>query len=584
MGRAPAPRKKSRHATFLYAISNVEFDDSTMSISATVEHSSERQTISIDARFLAPNHPGHELAKAVYECLKKQAENQASWETLTNLRKGSTPLIETLVAEGVRTVDDVDDRTLSRVELGAKERTLLLSLLREQSPTRARTARGFLKKADSKRTNRPDEDVITSLIEHCKQVLDGAMAAQDQVLAGLGFPTEDFKGWSVTVEGVLEAVRRRDHQRPEAKRVANASKCSKAWDDEQAIDWFLLNPAKRYGEHHGKLRPGSSVKSTLLPGLFPRIEVLSCLATMHCLVDNRGYNETTILGLKPEHFGFDPANGAGSVALAKARNRKQQIDGVLVRDRFKSVGGLLHFAVTLTRFNRHWHRQLVAQDPDANAGAAELIYAPFTPRLPVELAPQNRYVAEGHERSVGFQKLREFALYEGLKEDPGHDVAMHEPEQRDHYLRFALPLTARDALTVEAHDEMASHVNYVDSTDTADDGSVDTGLTVCENNLKDPDGSDRLCSLGPAACFACPHGYRTIAHAPMLSVALEVAVEIAEHDLERAEQLHLLARRCREQIAKFPQSARTPDITPDHATALRFVVGDLILNWKEASS
>ena len=580
MGRAPAPRKKSRHANYLFAISDVAFDDSTMSISATVGHSSDRQTISIDARFLDPDHDGHELAKAVYEWFKEQAGERASWETLKGNGWTSAVLIDRLTDAGIRTFGDVDHDALSRITFGLDERNLLLSLLKEQSSMQYRAARDRLKKPDSKGTNRPDEEVIASLREHCEQALDEAMEAQDRVLAGLGFPTADFAGWSVTVDDVLTAVRRRDQKRAAADRVVTSATPRRKWDEEQFIDWFLLNPAKRYIHLDGG---SAGVKWNVLPALYPRTDLLSCLATLHALVENRGYNLATILGFKPEHFEFDPTDGIGQVALAKARNRRQQIDGVVVRDRFKSVGGLLHFGIVLTRFNRHWHRQLVAQGPTANAGAAELVYAPFTTELPVKISGLVSYIVKGHKPSVGFQSLRKFALYEGLKTDPGHDVAMHEPEQRDHYLRFALPLSARDSLTVEAHDEMAAHVIYVDIEETADEGSVDTGLSVCENNLKDPDGSDRLCSLGPAACFACPHGYRTIAHGPLLSVAAKVADEVAEHDLDRAEQLHRLAQLCREQIAKFPRPARTPVITSDDETFLRFVVGDLLLNWKEAS-
>ena len=582
MGRGTGSRKKSRHTEFVFGMSNVAFDDETMTISADVNHSSARQTRGIPERFVTPDHAGHALAREIFNALKKRAQPGMSWVTVRTYLKGVGGLVDSLLAAGIGSIDDLTVEALADLQLETAGWATLRATVARSNDTRLRAISHTLgmarRSSPDGRVERADDDLIDSLRAHCEQELEAAMKAQDALLKSLGFETANRAGWKVTADDVIERIRERDAARDEKDRVAGSTLKfpSVLWSAEQVLDWFLLHPEQRWTgvNHHPSFRKGA-----LLSSIYPGTGLLSCLAALHALAENRGFNEATILGFRPQDLTLDEANKVGQIALTKARSHRRQIDGVSIEGKFTSIGGLLDFGRVLTRFNRRWHRQLVEADPEANGYAADLVYAPFTTELPIELATQASYLMTGHEPTVGFRQLRRYALYAGLKDNSGHDVAMHQPEQRDHYLRFALPTAVKERLTIEAHDEWATSVSFIGDEPPA----VDVGLSSCENDGIAPDDSGAPCDLGPAACFACPHGYRTLAHLPLLKTTVDVAIDLAAVSSERAEPLIHLARLCTEQIALFPQSHQPEPPTEEERQTLRYVVGDLLLNWKEAS-
>ena len=582
MGRGTGARKKSRHTEFVYGMSNVAFDDETMTISADVNHSTARQTRGIPEQFVTPDHAGHALAREIFNALKKRAQPGMSWVTVVNHLRSAEGLIDVLLAAGIGSVDDLTVEALADLQADTNGWTTLRATVARSDEQRlrdiAQTIGMARRRGPNHRVERADDDLIASLRAHCEQRLDAAMKAQDDLLASLGFDTANRAGWKVTADDVIERIRERDAARDEKDRVAESTlkHPSALWSDEQVLDWFLLHPEQRFVDMYSNQ---NFKKGTLLASIYPGTTLLACLAALHALAENRGFNEATILGFRPEDLTLDEAHNVGQIALTKARSHRRQIDGVSIEGKFTSIGGLLDFARVLTRFNRRWHHQLVEADPDAKRYAADLVYAPFTPQLPVQLATQVAYLNTGHEPRVGFRQLRRYALYAGLKDNSGHDVAMHQPEQRDHYLRFALPTAVKERLTIEAHDEWATSVSFIGDEPPA----VDVGLSSCENDAVAPDGSGAPCDLGPAACFACPHGYRTLAHLPLLRTTVDVAIDLAAVSSERAEPLIHLARLCTEQIARFPQSHQPEPPTEEERQTLRYVVGDLLLNWKEAS-
>lgn len=293
----------------------------------------------------------------------------------------------------------------------------------------------------------------------------------------------------------------------------------------------------------------------------------------------------------------DTGGGTGILRTAKARNRSQTRDGVFYGGRYKSTGGFLLLVRALTRFSRHYRsealRALSAVDPAISMGLAEKFYVLFTSDVvdaeifeptthhrTLGSGPLGRAVRQAADRAgidppgLRYMALRHFALYAGLRFDPDHDVVGHSPRTREDYLARCLPEATLHELGAGVQIEM--HDNALRSFLGTDDGrklaqavedhtAADMVANVCTSNLMDPEQGDKPCSLGLAACFTCPNGYRTEDHVPGLLALQEFterigAVNPDEWANGEAGLLHAYATKS---LAKFPPAL--VDAQRDHA-------------------
>lgn len=381
-----------------------------------------------------------------------------------------------------------------------------------------------------------------------------AIKAHREVLAALGYDTAGHAWTLPTAEEVITAARERDQQRPAGASLEGGRPPMASAPLIDHADWALLNPDfgfEAWNPHH------TVQHHRILRALYPPLDVLVAGLAVQALADNTGVNMSVLLR---EHADNLQPTGEHTAMLgfAKARNhtagtRPVKLDGAF------SAGGIVRTLTALTRFSRHHRVTRLAEAGllDDHAEIARRIYVidsidisqtrTFDTALLAQHARRGRLYARldedwpgGGRPTLRFSSLRVGALVRGVKEDPLHDVVDHTPGTRIAYFANALPDVELHQLVTEAQDDIHSAAlesfTKPDATarlvKAAKDGHLqDLRATACTNNGRDPDAPpdatdvDSWCSRGLAACFVCPHGYRTLDHAPGL-VALEEYTEL----------------------------------------------------------
>jgi len=586
------PHGRSHHS-HTYDITGIHhIDEATRTITVTTVSSVTPVTTS----FALPDDTSKvslQLFRAAVDSLAVRGEG-GNWESVKTLQVGSYLVRQLSVELRSLGVVNVADPSVNLAVLreavgrfnGSEKRTLNKLLQRAirdaghpdpRLPSRLMNTK--MQAEDHERETPHSDSEIDAFEYAARAVLTDAIRLQRDLFAELGYAT-DARAWmQVPAEDVMQAARARDEKRDEAHRLAGARPPRAGAPRIDHIDWCLLNP-RATAQMTGLHLKGPYAK--VIHALHPPDEVLVSGLILQVLTDNTGVNVSTLLqqtstSLQPlgEH--------TGQLEFAKARNHTAGTR-VVTFDGFFSTGGIVQLMTALTRFSRDWRSaELKRLDIyDANAIIADRIYVKHVAdvrKAQVLTSSQqhngyrksSRFTTardekwpEGVEHGLRWRALRKAALRRGLTFDADHDVVDHSRGTRVEYLANCLPDAELAVLGAEAQDAIHSEaLGKFEKPEVAarlarakaDGQLMEIGPSVCANNGNDPDDSTRPCSLGLAACFVCPSGYRTLDHAPGLLALQEYTDIVGKHDPKEwvegeAGVLHYYAT---ETLKRFPQ-------------------------------
>ena len=523
------------------------------------------------------------------------------WESRWALVNGASAASRLLEEMSVRQVDDLASSDLTIQELRAciepfesgTKRTLnklVARVLRKTNPKGAALARALKNTTYMVKEGNTElyEDTEVDAIEHAARgVLTDAYTAQREIFTAMGYPTSGRSWLRIDANEVIEAARGRH-----AHLAGDRQPSSRAPYLEQ-IDWALLNPGA-FGADRRRRKIIGATMQRIGDALYPPHYVLTAAAIVQCLAEQTGLNLSTILRTSPGdlvHTGEDTA----MVSVAKARSHSEAALPVKTESLF-SLGGVIQLLVGLTRFARCYRRHALAtvdgmpeianrcyvehkQDPSKSGILTnERLHhgwrsGAFDAHWPTDEIDRGQL-------GLRFNALRRKALERAIAIDPAGDVHGHTERTRVHYLANVLPEHTLANHAESAQDDMLdraleSFTPVAGSTDPraqqlaeADD-PVDVVVGVCSNGGNDPDEPTKPCSLGLAACFTCPNGFRTADNVPGLLATVELAEIIRDNDPDEWEfgdagSLHFYAN---QSIAQFPAALvdrvrHTTDLTP----------------------
>ena len=169
-----------------------------------------------------------------------------------------------------------------------------------------------------------------------------------------------------------------------------------------------------------------------------------------------------------------------------------------------------------------------------------------------------------------FQALRRKALEQAVTTNPRADVHGHSSITRVHYLANVLPEHVLVKHATAAQDDIIeSALSRFMAVDQLTEGAgkrlaiavqngqaMDAVASVCISGGNDPVEETKPCSLGLAACFTCPNGYRTVDQVPGLLATVRFAEIIRDNDPDEwesgdASALHFYAS---ESLKQFPST------------------------------
>lgn len=544
----------------------VEADETTLTLTLRVAHQVEPPVLRLDPGTLPISA---QLFRSCVDSLAISGKG-GRWESAYNLQnvfRYVRTLVTSLSERGVTDLADAAkvDLSLLREVIAdfdaSQKRTLVWLLARvlkaeghpdKRLPSMLKNSK-FQAEAHTSRNSYSQEQ-----IDHIETVarahVADAIKAHRGVLQALGYDTAGHAWTLPTAEEVIASARGRDRQRPPGASLEGGRPPMASAPLIDHADWALLNPnfafeawnRRHTVQHHRVLR-----------ALYPPLDVLVAGLAVQALADNTGVNMSVLLR---EHADNLQPTGEHTAQLgfAKARNHTAGTRAVKLDGAF-SAGGIVRTLTALTRFSRHHRVTRLAEEGllDDHAEIARRIYVidciditqtrTFDSSLLAQHArrgPLYARLSEGWPGGGGvtlrFASLRVGALVRGVKEDPLHDVVDHTPRTRIAYFANALPDVELHQLVTEAQDDIhaAALATFTNPDATArlahaaQAGHLqDLRATACTNNGRAPDAppdatdADSWCSRGLAACFVCPHGYRTLDHAPGL-VALEEYTEL----------------------------------------------------------
>ncbi|GAA2670677.1 hypothetical protein [Actinoplanes palleronii] len=529
-----------------------------------------------------------ESSKVLYGC------SRSCTRLLTSLsRRGISDFAdETLTLDVLREVladfDDSMKRTLNK---------LLGRVLRKHHPKGGPLAYALANTAymvKDSATEPYDDDVANAIEQAARGRFTEAYIAQRQVLADFGLDVTG-RGWMTVpaAEIIDDALRRFPDARTERPPRYGASRA-------ELIAWCLLHP-EVFGHTAGRqqLNPLSAAITNVGIALHPRNDVLVAGLILQCLADDTGLNQATMLRTEPTDLIYT-GEEHGLLLTAKARNHSEDNLPVTTESMF-SAGGMVATLTALTRFNRHY-RAVHLTDVDANEvpDVVNKIYVEhWRDCQRAEILTNNRihhgwrYAAfDQHwknpditrlDHGLRFRALRNKSLERGIKKNPDADVHGHGRRTRLHYLAHVLPEHTLVAHATAAQDDIVEQAlaRFATPVSAATDGTareladvdekkmLDVVVGVCTTGGNDPDDTDTPCSLGLAACFVCPRGYRTADHVPGLLATVAFTEIIRDNDPDEWENgdaglLHFYAG---ESLAQFPaalvETVRSAtDLTP----------------------
>lgn len=471
-----------------------------------------------------------------------------------------------------RTVNKLIGRTLRRVHPNGVAMATALSNTRYVT---VETTTELYDDAEADAIERASRGLFAAVFKH-----------QRDIFKLLGYDTSGRAWLNIPAEDVVAAARKRHPQ------LVGAAQPSSRRPMLEQVDWALLNPT-HFGVKERRKLLGQSMQD-IANCLYPQKEVLTAAAILQCFAEQTGLNLSVILRT---HVHDLQVTGDDTAMLftAKARNHSEERVPVLTEHIF-AAGGLHQALSGLTRFARLYRRQRLASNGEVPEIADRLYVEHRSKATEAKVVEgnslQNAWRSKAFDpfweakdldrQSVGlrFNALRRKVLERIVSFDPSGDVHGHSERTRVSYLANVLPdhtlakhaVAAQDAIIDGA---LQRFVPVSESDDpraqalSQSEQVVDVVVASCANGGNDPDDSDRPCSLGPAACFTCPNGYRTVDNVPGLLAAVQLSEIIRDHDPDEwengeAASIHYYAT---ETLKQFPQPVvqrirRSTDLTP----------------------
>lgn len=523
------------------------------------------------------------------------------WESAFALKAHADRCSRLLEEMSIRGVVDLADSELTVGELRAciepfdsgTKRTLnklIARVLRKTNPNGSALAMALknttymVKEASTELYDDAEADAI----EHAARgVLSDAYTAQREVFTAMGYPTAGRSWLRLDADEIIAAAQERHPH------LAGAPQPTSRASYLEQIDWALLNP-EAFGIAPGRTKIIGATMQRIGEALYPPKHVLAAAAIVQCLAEQTGLNLSVILRTSPSDLVYTGEDTA-MVSVAKARSHSEAALPVKTESMF-SLGGLIELLVGLTRFARRYRRHALASD-DGIPEIADRCYVEHRrDASKAEILSHQRLhqgwrapAFDAHwptdeidlgQLGLRFNALRRKALERAIAIDPAGDVHGHTERTRIHYLANVLPEHTLASHAESAQDDMldralASFTPVADSTDpraqelASFDDPVDVVVGVCSNGGNDPDETTKPCSLGLAACFTCPNGFRTADNIPGLLATVELTEIIRDNDPDEWEfgdagSLHFYVN---ESLAQFPSALvdrvrDTTDLTP----------------------
>lgn len=313
-------------------------------------------------------------------------------------------------------------------------------------------------------------------------------------------------------------------------------------------------------------------------GCPPQFEVkqsdLAAAMVLLALIDNEGPNLATI-----QSYTCDSVERAGDdtsfVTGVKARNR-QILRTPAPAGGLYSYGGLLEFVTAATRVDRLFRQH--SRNFDG------LLFVATGATRVVNGAEINKWWSNNSQAGVlpgipsstlSFRRLRKAALLRGRHR--GHGVIGQSAQTTRLYLKDAVPDVILIPGLLNTQSSVADHWRMktaaIAPAGHALEGQVyslaqnealvpllsaeavmDVGVAACASNGRAPDGGDKPCGLGPAACFVCPNGYRIPEVIPGLLAMVDFTEDIRRREPQEwvSSEAPLLNRLAKKALAQFP--------------------------------
>ncbi|MFE7330760.1 hypothetical protein ACFU8W_38630 [Streptomyces sp. NPDC057565] len=574
------------HTYDVKAVHSVDEDRLTITYSDAAH--AERQSISLRSG-LPATPAARQLLVGMARSLKVYGDGD--WESaymLNGLASACTRLLVRLEARGVRdfaspvvtlpilrdALDDFGDTTKRVLN------KLLARVLRVHHPRGQALAQALSNTTYMVRESRtePYEDEVADAIEaSARGIFAGAFIAQRSVLADFGVDVSKRAWLSVRAADLIADAR--------ARYPALSERVPRPIEPRaKLIAWTLLNP--RAVVTWGRKRFVGMLGPTMLEigrALHPPIEVLTAALILQCLADNEGLNLATILRTEPSDL-FYTGSRHGVLQTAKARSHSE--DDVPVRiESMYSLGGVVETLTGLTRFSRHFRAESLVGDEDVPEIVNKLYIEHRDDPGKAEILPTTRIhhgwrnsAFDEHwpnpdvdRRGLGlrFRALRNKSLERAIAKDPNADVQGHSERTRLHYLANVLPDHTLTKLAGEAQNDWldAALAKYApvsvatsgpaqELAQVEPEKLLDLQASVCSNGGNDPDEPERPCSLGLAACFTCPCGYRTADNVPGLLATVAFTEIIRDNDPDEWEngEASVLHHYASKSLEKFSRS------------------------------
>jgi hypothetical protein len=578
-------RGHTSHTFDIKEVHAVDLDRLTISYSDAAHAAPQIARVKVKVATPAARQLVHAMADSL------TVHGDGKWESSVTLEKMAIWVGVLLRNLAAQRIDDLSASGLELTQLRAAlepldtgpKRTvnkLMARALRQHNPNGQALARALVNTSYmvvESSTELYDDVEVEAMKSAARRVFDEVFKSQREVLQVVGIDVSD-RGWlRIPAEEIIAAARARH---PELVGARQPRLRAPRIDQ---IDWALLNP-EPFGTARG--RPKGDALGETMNGigdaLYPKASLLTAALILQCLTELSGLNLSVMLRTEPADLIYTGKSN-GMLKLAKARNHTE--DTLAVRTNSNStLGGLIEALTGLTRFSRNWRAmQLVTDDRVPEVVNRIYIEHKKDPNTAEVITNQrlhhgwrqpvfDRHWPEGaparDEVGLRFQALRRKALEHAVTASPRADVHGHSSKTRVHYLANVLPehVLVRHATTAQ-DDIIDSALARFMEIDELTDGNelrlaaavqsgqaMDVIASVCISGGNDPDQAAKPCSLGLAACFTCPNGYRTVDHVPGLLATVRFTEIIRDNDPEEwesgdASALHFYAS---ESLKQFP--------------------------------
>lgn len=580
-------RGHTSHTYDIREVHAVDLDQLTISYSDAAH--AARQLVRVNVEVATP--AARQLVQAMAESLTVHGDGR--WESSVTLEKVAVWVGVLIRNLAVQRIDDLSASGLELAQLRAAleplatspKRTvnkLMARALRQHNSNGQALARALVNTSymvGESSVELYDDSEVEAMKTAARRVFDEVFKSQREVLQLLGVEGTD-RGWlRIPAEEIIAAARTRHPD------LVGARQPRMTAPRIEQLDWALLNP-EAFGMARG--RPSGTVLGETMSGigdaLYPKAAFLTAALILQCLTELSGLNLSVMLRTGPSDLVYT-GKSSGMLKLAKARNHTE--DTLAVRTNSNStLGGLIEALTGLTRFSRHWRAtQLITGDRVPEV--VNRIYVEHKKDTSMAEVITNLRLHYGWRRSdfdrhwpndgpardaVGlrFQALRRKALEHAVTANPRADVHGHSSRNRVHYLANVLPEHVLVKHATAAQDDIIdAALSSFMAVDQLTEGTgkrlaiavqngqaMDAVASVCISGGNDPDQETKPCSLGLAACFTCPNGYRTVDHVPGLLATVRFAEIIRDNDPDEwesgdASALHFYAS---ESLKQFPST------------------------------